>query len=67
MQYLVDRTLLESDVATTQVFFTVGSKIFGQGGTSFTLNEPPPSSKIASFDWNSLFELFPPSVDLSTL
>ena len=54
MQSLANLTLpLKNDVATTQVCFTASSELSGQGVTPFTYSEPPPSYRIASFDWDS--------------
>jgi hypothetical protein len=51
---LVDPTFpLEIDLNTTHVFFVI-SVCSGQGDISFVSKEPPPSTKVISFDWNSL-------------
>ena len=57
MKSLINPTLpLESEFYASHVFFTVGSELYGQGGTKFTSNEPPSIPQIASFDWDSLVE-----------
>ena len=53
--------LLESEVSSSHIFFTSSSKINEQGGIELTSDEPPPSSQIASLDWDSLVESFLPS------
>jgi hypothetical protein len=54
IQSSVDPTLpLESEVDTTQVFL-VTSYSSRQGGISPISMEPPPSTEVISFDWNSL-------------
>ena len=45
---------LESEVSSSDIFFTTSSKLIEQGGTKLASDQPPPSSRIASFDWNSL-------------
>ena len=40
----------------SHIFFIASSKITKQGGTKFTLDQPPPSSQIASFHWDSVVE-----------
>jgi hypothetical protein len=56
IQYLIDPTLpLESEVGTTQVFL-VTSDSSGQGDISSVSMEPPPNTKVISFDWYSLTE-----------
>ena len=47
---------LESEVSASHIFFTASSKLTEQGGTELASDQPPPSSRIASFDWNSLVE-----------
>ena len=47
---------LESEVFASHIFFTASSKLTEQGGTKLALDQPPPSSQIASFDWDSLVE-----------
>jgi hypothetical protein len=50
----VDPTLpLKSEVYTIQVLLITTDK-FGQGGISPVSKEPPPSTKVISFDWNRL-------------
>ena len=51
----------KSEVSTSHILFTVNLELSKQGGTDFISNEPPPSSHISSFDWNSLVESFLPS------
>ena len=38
------------------IFFTTSSELTQQGGTKLVSDQPPPSSRIASFDWDSLVE-----------
>ena len=45
---------LESEVFASHIFFTSSSELTEQGGTELILDQPPPSSQIASFDWDSL-------------
>ena len=52
---------LESEVSTSDIFFTASSELTEQGGTELALDQPPPSSRIASFDWDSLVEPCLPS------
>ena len=47
---------LESEVSTSHIFFTASSKITEQGGTKLASDQPPQSSRITSFDWDSLVE-----------
>ena len=47
---------LESEVSASHIFFTASSEITEQGAIELALDEPPPSSRIASFDWDSLVE-----------
>ena len=47
---------LESEVSTSHIFFTASSELTEQGGTELASDQPPPSSRIASFDWDSLVE-----------
>ena len=47
---------LDSDVSTSHIFFTTSSKLTEQGGIELVSDQPPPSSRIASFDWDSLVE-----------
>ena len=47
---------LKSEVSASHIFFTASSKLTEQGGIELTLDQPPPSSQIASFDWDSLVE-----------
>ena len=59
---LINPTLpLESEVCTSHIFFTASSELIEQGGTELASNQPPPSSRIASFDWDSLVEPHLPS------
>ena len=54
---LINPTLpLESEVSSSDIFFTAISELTKQGGTELTSDERPPSSWIASFDWDSLVE-----------
>ena len=48
---------LESEVSTSHNFFTASSELTEQGGTKLASDQPPPSSRIASFDWDSLVEM----------
>ena len=52
---------LESEVSASHIFFTASLELTEQGGTELTSDEPPPSSWIASFDWDSLVEPHLPS------
>ena len=52
---------LESEVSTSHIFFTASSELTEQGSTELTSDQPPPSSRIASFDWDSLVESRLPS------
>ena len=52
---------LESELSASHIFFTTSSEPSGKGGTNPVLNEPFPSSRIASFDWDSLVEPCLPS------
>ena len=52
---------LESEVYASHIFFTASSELTEQGGTEFALDQPPLSSRIASFDWDSLVESLLPS------
>ena len=62
MQSLSNPTLhLESDVSTSHIFFTASSELTEQGGIELVSDEPPPSSRIASFYWDSLVEPCLPS------
>ena len=47
---------LESEVSTSHILFTASSDLTEQGGIEFTSDQPPPSSRIGSFDWDSLVE-----------
>ena len=51
----------ESEVSTSHIFFTASSELTEQGGTELVLDQPPPSSRIASFDWDILVEPLLPS------
>ena len=48
-------------MSTSHIFFIASSEITEQGGTELVLDQPPPCSQIASFDWDSLVELRLPS------
>ena len=48
-------------MSASHIFFTASSEITEQGGTEIALDQPPQSSRIASFDWDSLVELCLPS------
>ena len=52
---------LESEVFTSHIFFTSSSELTEQGGTELASDQPPPSSQIASFDWDILVEPHLPS------
>ena len=52
---------LESESSSSHIFFTSSSEPSGQGGTNLASDEPPPSSRIAFFDWDILDESFLPS------
>ena len=52
---------LESEVSASHTFFTTSSKLTQQRGIELTLDEPPPSSHIASSNWDILVELHLPS------
>ena len=43
-------------MSSSHIFFTASLELTEQGGTEFTSDQPPPSSRIASFDWDSLLE-----------
>ena len=45
----------------SDIFFTTSLELTEQGGTELVSDQPPPSSCIASFDWDSLVELRLPS------
>ena len=47
---------LESEVSASHIFFTASSELIEQGGIELVSNEPPPSSLIAAFDWDSQAE-----------
>ena len=47
---------LESEVSTSHIFFIASSELTEQGGTKLASDQPPPSSRIASFDLDSLVE-----------
>jgi len=56
ISHLVDPTLpLESELHTTQVLL-VTSNSSTPGGISSVSTEPPPRTKVFSFDWNRLTE-----------
>ena len=43
-------------MSASHIFFTSSSELTEQGGTELVLDQPPPSSHISSFDWDSLVE-----------
>ena len=43
-------------MSTSHIFFTTSLELTEQGGTEIVSNQPPPSSRIASFDWDILVE-----------
>ena len=54
---LINPTLLsESKVSASHILFTASSELTEQGGTELASDQPPPSSRISSFDWDSLVE-----------
>ena len=52
---------LESEVSTSRIFFTASSDLTEQGGTELVSDQPPPNSRVASFDWDILVEPCLPS------
>ena len=52
---------LESEVSTSHIFFSASSDLTKQGGTELVSDQPPPSPRTASFDWDSLVEPRVPS------
>ena len=48
-------------MSASHIFFTTSSELTEQGGTELVSDQPPPSSRIASFDWDSLVEPCLPS------
>ena len=52
---------LESELSASHIFFTTSSELIEQGGTALASDQPPPSSRIASFVWDSLVEPCLPS------
>ena len=52
---------LESEVSASHIFFTASLELTEQGGTELVSDQPPPSSRIASFDWDRLVESCLPS------
>ena len=52
---------LDIEVSASHIFFTASSEITEQGGIELASDEPPPSCRIASFDWDSLVEPHLPS------
>ena len=52
---------LESKVSASHIFFSTSLELTKQGGTELISDQPPPSSRIASFDWDSLVEPCLPS------
>ena len=62
MSSLINPTLpLESEVSASHIFFTASLELTEQGGTELSSDQPPPSSWISSFDWDSLVEPHLPS------
>ena len=54
---LINPTLpLESEVSTSHILFTANSDLTKQGGIEIVSDQPPPSPRIVSFDWDSLVE-----------
>ena len=53
---LVYNLLNKGEVYASRIFFTASSELTEQGGTEFTSDQPPLSSRIASFDWDILVE-----------
>ena len=43
-------------MSASHILFTASSELTEQGGTELALDHPPPSPRIASFDWDSLVE-----------
>ena len=43
-------------MSVSHIFFTASSELTEQGGTELALDQPPSSSQIASFYWDSLVE-----------
>ena len=43
-------------MSASHIFFTASLELTKQGGTKLTLDQPPPGSRIASFDLDSLVE-----------
>ena len=52
---------LENEVSASHIFFTSILELTEQGDTELVSDQPPPSSRIASFDWYSLVESHLPS------
>ena len=52
---------LESEVSSSHIFFTDSWELTEQGGTKLASDQPPLSSCIYSFDWDSLVEPWLPS------
>ena len=52
---------LESEVSASHIFFTSPSELTKQGGTDITSDQPPLSSRISSYDWDSLVVMRLPS------
>ena len=48
-------------MSTSHIFFTASSELTEQGGTELASDQPPPRSRIASFDWDILVETRLPS------
>ena len=48
-------------MSSSHIFFTASLELTEQGGTEIVLDQPPPSSRIASSDWDSLVEPCLPS------
>ena len=47
---------LESEVFASHIFFTASLDLTEQGGTELVSDQSPPSSRIASFNWDILVE-----------
>ena len=48
-------------MSSSHIFFTASSELTEKGGTELILDQPPPRSRIPSFDWYSLVEPSLPS------
>ena len=54
---LINPTLFsESEVSASHISFSTSSELTEQGDTKLTSDQPPPSSRIASSDWDILVE-----------